>query len=80
MPKPQSRDLREKLFEQVDSVISITKARKIFRVNRQKYIPGSGLRKKQVKQKAKSGYQKGRSHKIKDLGQLKKFIQEILKH
>ena len=35
MPKPYSIDLREKLFAQLDSGMSISKVSKIFRVNRQ---------------------------------------------
>lgn len=76
MPKPYSIDLREKLFAQLDSGMSITKASKIFRINRQTIYNWVSIKEEIGKLEAKSGYQKGNSHKIKDLEQLEKFILE----
>jgi transposase len=76
MPKPYSKDLREKLIGQLDAGMSITKASKIFRVNRQTIYNWIRIKEEPGKIEAKAGYQKGHSHKIKDLGQLEKFIQE----
>jgi len=74
MPKPYSTDLREKLFAQLDSGMSITKASKIFRINRQTIYNWFSIKEETGKLAAKSGYQKGHSHKIKDLKQLEKFL------
>lgn len=76
MPKPYSKDLREKLFAQLDSGMSITKASKIFRINRQTIYNWISIKEETGKLEAKSGYQKGHSHKIKDLGILEKFLLE----
>ena len=76
MPKPYSIDLREKLFAQLDSGMSITKASKIFRINRQTIYNWVSIKEETGKIEAKSGYQKGHSHKIKDLEQLEKFFLE----
>ena len=73
MPKPYSKDLREKLIGQLDAGMSITKASKIFRVNRQTIYNWIRIKEERGKIEAKAGYQKGHSHKIKDLGQLEKF-------
>lgn len=76
MPKPYSKDLREKLFAQLDSGMSITKASKIFRINRQTIYNWISIKEETGKLEAKSGYQKGHSHKIKDLEILEKFLLE----
>lgn len=76
MPKPYSTDLREKLFAQLDSGMSITKASKIFRINRQTIYNWISMKEETGKLEAKSGYQKGHSHKIKDLERLEKFLLE----
>ena len=76
MPKPQSIDLREKLFAQLDSGMSITEASKIFRINRQTIYNWVSMKEETGKLEGKSGYQKGHSHKIKDLAQLEKFFLE----
>jgi transposase len=76
MPKPYSTDLREKLFAQLDSGMSITKASKIFRINRQTIYNWVSIKEETGKLEAKSGYQKGHSHKIKDLELLEKFLLE----
>ena len=44
--KPYSKNLREKLIEQIDGGMSITNASRIFRFDR---TPESGLRKKRRK-------------------------------
>ena len=74
MPKPYSIDLREKLLSQVDSGMTITKASKIFRVNRQTIYNWIRIKEETGKLEGKSGYQKGHSHKIKDLEQLEQFF------
>lgn len=76
MPKPYSKDLREKLFAQLDSGMSITKASKIFRINRQTIYNWISIKEETGKLEAKSGYQRGHSHKITDLGILEKFLLE----
>lgn len=76
MAKPYSEDLREKLFEQLDSRMSITKASRLFRVNRKIIYNWVNIKEEIGKLEAKSGYPKGHSHKIKNLEQLEKFIQE----
>lgn len=76
MPKPYSKDLREKLFAQLDSGMSITKASKIFRINRQTIYNWISIKEETGQLEAKSGYQKGHSHKIKDLEILEKFLLE----
>jgi len=76
MPKPYSIDLREKLFAQLDSGMSISKASKIFRVNRQTIYNWVSIKEETGKLEAKSAYQKGHSHKIKDLKQLEQFFLE----
>ena len=76
MPKPYSTDLRKKLFAQLDSGMSITKASKIFRINRQTIYNWVSIKEETGKLEAKSGYQKGHSHKIKDLELLEKFLLE----
>lgn len=76
MPKPYSIDLREKLFTQLDSGMSITQASKIFRINRQTIYNWVSIKEETGKLEAKSGYQKGHSHKINDLKQLEQFFLE----
>lgn len=76
MPKPYSKDLREKLFAQLDSGMSITKASKIFRINRQTIYNWISIKEETGKLEAKSGYQRGHSHKIRDLEILEKFLLE----
>lgn len=76
MPKPYSTDSREKLFSQLDSGMSITKASKIFKINRQTIYNWVSIKEETGKLEAKSGYQKGHSHKIKDLERLEKFLIE----
>jgi len=76
MPKPYSKDLREKLFAQLDSGMSITKASKIFRINRQTIYNWISIKEETGQLEAKSGYQKGHGHKIKDLEILEKFLLE----
>lgn len=76
MPKPYSIDLREKLFAQLDSGMPITQASKIFRINRQTIYDRISIREETGQLEAKSGYQKGHSHKIKDLERLEKFFLE----
>lgn len=76
MPKPYSKDLREKLFAQLDSGMSITKASKIFRINRQTIYNWISIKEETGKLEAKSGYQRGHSHKITDLEILEKFLLE----
>ena len=56
--------------------MSITKASQIFRINRQTIYNWVSIREETGKLEAKSGYQKGHSHKIKDLEQLEKFYRE----
>ena len=56
MPKPYSIDLREKLFAQLDSGMSISKASKIFRVNRQTIYNWVSIKEETGKLEAKSGY------------------------
>ena len=67
MPKPYSTDLREKLFARLDSGMSITNASKIFRINRQTIYNWVSIKEETGKLEAKSGYQKGHSHKISHL-------------
>ena len=74
MPKPYSKDLREKLLGQVESGMTITKASKIFKVNRQTIYNWISIKEETGKLEGKSGYQKGHSHKINDLEQLEKFL------
>jgi len=76
MPKPYSIDLREKLFAQLDSGMSIIQASKIFRINRQTIYNWVSIKEETGKLEAKSGYQKGHSHKINDLKQLEQFFVE----
>jgi transposase len=76
MPQPYSTDLREKLYAQLDSGMSITNASKIFRINRQTIYNWVSIKEETGKLEAKSGYQKGHSHKIKNLEQLENFIRE----
>lgn len=76
MPKPYSTDLREKLFSQLDLGMSITKVSKIFKINRQTIYNWVSIKEETGKLEAKSGYQKGHSHKIKDLELLEKFVLE----
>ena len=59
MPKPYSTDLREKLYAQLDSGMSITNASKIFRINRQTIYNWVSIKEETGKLEAKSGYQKG---------------------
>ena len=58
MPKPYSKDLREKLIEQLDAGMSITKASRIFRVNWQTIYNWVRIKEEIGKIEAKSGYQK----------------------
>ena len=74
MPKPYSIDLKEKLFAQLDSGMSVSKGSKIFRVNRQTVYNWLSIKEETGKLEAKSAYQKGHSHKIKDLKQLEQFF------
>lgn len=56
--------------------MSITKASKIFRINRQTIYNWISIKEETGQLEAKSGYQKGHSHKIKDLEILEKFLLE----
>lgn len=74
MPRPYSKDLREKLFGQLDSGMSITEASRIFKINRQTIYNWRKIKKTTGTVEAKMYYQKGHSHKIKDMNIFKSFI------
>ena len=74
-----SIDLRKRVIEAVDGGMRITDAAKMFKVCRKAIYNWMDLRKTTGSFAAKSGYQKGHSHKIKNWDQFKVFA-ESKKH
>ena len=74
MPAPLSIDLRERVIAAVEAGMRKTEAAKIFNVERKSVYNWLGLKKSTNSLEPKSGYQKGHSHKIKDLEAFKKFV------
>lgn len=71
--KAFSIDLRERVIASVDNGTHIDEAVKIFKVGRRTIYEWIELRNKTGSLKAKTGFQKGHSHQIKDLDQFKIF-------
>jgi transposase len=71
-----SVDLRERVIAAIDSNIRIIEIAKIFKVSRKVIYNWLDLRNKSGSLAPKSGYQKGHSHKIKDLEAFKLFVEK----
>ena len=77
MGLPYSIDLRIELLNYSPSDQhkgNITKAAKIFNLNRNTIYNWLSLKKETGNLKGKTGYQKGYNHKIKDLSKFKEFV------
>lgn len=68
-----SLDLRERVIAAVDSHMHVDEAVRMFKVSRRVIYEWLELRKEMGNLVAKSGYQKGHSHKITDWDQFKAF-------
>ena len=71
--KALSIDLRERVIASVDNGTHIDEAVKMFKVGRRTIYEWLELRKKTGSLKAKTGFQKGHSHQIKDWDQFRVF-------
>lgn len=71
-----STDLRERVITAIDNGMRITEAAKIFKVCRSVIYDWKDLLETTKDLKAKSGYQKGHSHKITDWEQFKLFVEK----
>lgn len=76
MPEPLSIDLRKRVVSYVNNGRKPLEAAKVFEVSEKTVYNWLNLEKKNKSLEAKSGYQKGHSHKIKDLGEFKKFVEK----
>ena len=76
MPAPYSYDLRKKVIEYLDSGRSVIEARKVFNISRKAIYEWKNLKKETGDIHAKSGYQNGHSHKVKDLQAFENFIKQ----
>lgn len=71
-----SVDLRKRVIAAIDSNIRITEIAKIFKVSRRVIYNWLKLQNEEGNLLPKSGYQKGHSHKIKNLESFKQFIEK----
>ena len=76
MPASYSVDLRKKVMEHVKQYGSITLTSKIFKISRSVIYDWKRLKKESGKLLAKTGYQNGHHHKIKDLKKFKKIVED----
>ena len=76
MPIPLSIDLRKRIITAIDEGMNIDNASALFKVSQRVIYQWLDLRKEYNSLAPKSGYQKGHSHKIKDLDVFKKFVDE----
>jgi len=74
-----SVDLRTRVIDAVSDKMRITEAAKVFKVSRKNIYNWLRLKRQTNSLEPKTGFQKGHSHKIKDLEQFKKFV-ESYKH
>lgn len=72
---PLSVDLRERVIAAVDRGVSITEVAKVFKVSRRVIYNWLDLKQTTKSLAPKAGYQRGHSHKIKDLDQFKIFVE-----
>lgn len=75
MPKQYSEDLRLKVIKKVEEGEAIAKVSRMFSISRESIYSWIRIKEKTGSIKAKKGYQKGHSHKIKDLEKFASFIQ-----
>ena len=71
-----SLDLRERVISSVDNNMHVDEAAKIFKVSRRVIYEWLELRTKTGNLAAKSGYQKGHSHKITDWVKFTEFVEK----
>ncbi|MCM1002344.1 IS630 transposase-related protein [Wolbachia pipientis] len=77
MPRPYSEDLRERVLKVVDEKkITMEEISKMFKIDRKTIYWWRKRREETGSIKPSSGYQKGHSHKIKDLDSFAKFLDE----
>lgn len=76
MPKPYSVDLREKAIALVDSNKSIGEVASLLKLARNTVKSWIVLRERTGSLEPAHGYQKGHSHKIKDLDGFKEFVKQ----
>lgn len=75
MPKPYSEDLRKRVISKIDSAARISLVSRTFNVSRETIYNWLELRDKTGSLQHRTGYQRGHSHKIKDINQFIKFIE-----
>lgn len=76
MPKPYSLDLRKKAIAQIDAGKKIREVAEMFSIAENTLRNWLSLREDTKSLSPKDGYQKGHSHKFKDLEYFKKFADE----
>jgi len=76
MPIPLSIDLRKRIITAIDEGMSIENASSLFKVCQRVIYKWLALREEYNSLAPKFGYQKGHSHKIKDLDAFKHFVEE----
>lgn len=75
MPCPYSLDIRKKVMQRISEGVPANKVCKDFGISRSAVQSWKKLHKIKGSVEAKSNYQKGHSHKIKDLDEFKAFAQ-----
>lgn len=76
MPSPYSCDLRKRVVEHYEAQGSLTLTSKLFSISRSTIYDWLKLKEASGSLKAKAGYQKGHSHKVKDLEKFKQCIEK----
>lgn len=71
-----SVDLRKRVIAAVDENMPVSEAARLFKVARRNIYYWLDLRKKSNNLNPKNGYQRGHSHKIKNLDEFKLFVEE----
>jgi transposase len=75
MPVPFSIDLRKRVISSIDEGMSIENASNLFKISGRVIYKWLDLREEYKSLTPKSGYQKGHSHKLKDLDAFKDFVE-----
>ena len=76
MPSPYSQDLREKALGMIDEEHSVTEVARLLGLSRSVLNAWRKRARETGSCAAKSGYQKGHSHKIQDWEAFKSFVEE----
>lgn len=72
---PYSLDLRKRVIDSINNGMNTTEAARVFNVARRTIYDWKNLQKQTGSLKAKTGYQKGHSHKIKDWEMFRRFVE-----